>query len=140
MQVTPYLSFNGNCEAAFTFYEQCLGGTLGTIFRYAGTPMASGVPEDWSAKVMHTTLTVGDQELSGADAMPGSYEASKGFSLLLNMKNTDEAERIFNALSKDGQILMPLQETFWAARFGSVIDRFGIPWSINCEGSEQPAV
>ena len=137
MQMNPYLSFNGQCEAAFKLYEQCLGGQLGPIFRYAGTPLSDQVPADWQDKVMHGSLTIGGQVVMGGDVAPESYEAPKGFSLSLQMKSTAEAERIFNELSKDGRVTLPLEKTFWAERFGMVVDRFGIPWLINCEGSEQ---
>jgi PhnB protein len=136
MQINPYLSFNGQCEAAFKFYEQCLGGQLGPIFRYAGSPMEHQVPADWQDKVMHGSLTVGGQEFMGGDVAPDSYEEPKGFSLSIQIKSTDEAERIFRELEKNGKVKMPLEKTFWAARFGMVVDRFGIPWLINCEGSE----
>jgi len=137
MQMNPYLSFNGQCEAAFKLYEQCLGGQLGPIFRYAGTPLSDQVPADWQDKVMHGSLAIGGQVVMGGDVAPESYEAPKGFSLSLQMKSTAEAERIFNELSKDGRVTLALEKTFWAERFGMVVDRFGIPWLINCEGSEQ---
>ena len=137
MQMNPYLSFNGQCEAAFKLYEQCLGGQLGPIFRYAGTPLSDQVPADWQNKVMHGSLTIGEQVLMGGDVAPGSYEAPKGFSLSLHIKNTAEAERIFSELGEDGRVTLPLEKTFWAERFGMVVDRFGIPWLINCEGSAQ---
>ncbi len=135
MQMNPYLSFNGQCEAAFAFYERCFGGQLGAIFRYAGSPMASQVPEDWQDKVMHGSLTVGGQVLMGGDVVPAAYEVPKGFSLSLQITSTSEAERIFHELAKEGRVTVPLEKTFWAARFGMVVDRFGIPWLINCEGS-----
>jgi PhnB protein len=139
MQMTPYLSFNGQCEAAFRFYEQCLGGQLGAIFRYAGSPLASQVPADWSNKVMHASLTVGEQVLMGGDVAPDRYEQPRGFSLSLQIKDTAEAERVFHELGKDGRVAVPLEKTFWAERFGMVVDRYGIPWLINCEGSGPPA-
>jgi PhnB protein len=138
MQMNPYLSFKGECEAAFKFYEQCLGAQLGEIFRYGGTPMADHSPADWQDKVMHGSLTIGDQTLMGADVAPDQYEEPKGFSLSLQIKSTAEAERIFDELAKDGRVVMPLEKTFWAARFGMLVDRFGIPWMINCEGADQP--
>ena len=136
MDICPYLDFNGECEAAFTFYEQCLGGTLGPIFRYAGTPLADQVPADWQDKVMHASLKVGNQVLMGADVAPDRYQAPKGFSLSLQLTDTDEAERIFPQLSASGKVVTPLQQTFWAARFGVVADRFGITWLINCGDTE----
>ena len=136
MQVSTYLSFSGECEAAFKFYEECLDGKLLGIFRYAGSPLADQVPADWQNKVMHCTLTIGEQTLMGADVAPEGYEKPKGFSLSLQMKSTTQAERIFHNLAKDGTVVMPLEKTFWAARFGTLVDRFGIPWQINCEGSD----
>ena len=122
MKVSTVLSFKGDCEAAFKFYEQHLGGQPGPIFRYAGSPMADSVPPDWRDKIMHGSIVVGDHLL-----------APKGFSLSLQISDTAEAERIYNALVPNGTVLMPLEKTFWAARFGSVVDRFGVPWLINCE-------
>jgi PhnB protein len=139
MQMNPYLSFNGQCEAAFKFYEQCLGGRLGAIFHYAGTPLADQVPADWQDKVMHGSLAVGDLVLMGGDVAPDRYEEPKGFSLSLQIDDTAESERIFDALGRDGRVVVPLEKTFWAARFGMVIDRFGIPWLINCEESGRPS-
>ena len=82
---------------------------------------------------MHASITVGGLVLMGGDVAPDRYEEPKGFSLSLQISNTDDAERIFQDLSQDGRIVLPLEKTFWAARFGMVVDRFGIPWLINCE-------
>ena len=137
MEMTAYLSFKGDCEAAFKFYEQCLGAQPGAIFRYAGSPMAGQVPPDWSDKVMHGSLTVGGQAIMAADVMPDQYEEPKGFSLSLQMKSVEDAERIFRELATEGRVVLQLEKTFWADRFGMVVDRFGIPWLINCEGASQ---
>jgi len=131
MEMNAYLSFNGRCEEAFRCYERAFGGQLGTIFRYAGSPMADQVSADWQGKVMHTTLTVGGQVLMGGDVAPNQFEAPKGFSISLTMKSEADAERIFNELAKDGRVIMALQKTSWADRFAHVVDRFGIPWLIN---------
>jgi PhnB protein len=139
MQMNPYLSFKGDCEAAFELYASCLGGELGPIFRYVGTPMASQVPADWSDKIMHGSLKVGDQVLMGGDVAPEQYEEPKGFSMSLHINSAAEAERVFHELARDGRVVMPLEKTFWAARFGMVVDRFGIQWLINCDGSDKPA-
>jgi len=139
MRMNAYLSFGGECEAAFRFYEECLDGKLGEIFRYAGTPLAEQVPADWQNKVMHGSVAIGEQVLMGGDVAPDRYEKPKGFSLSLQMTSTAQADRIFQLLAKDGTIVVPLAKTFWAARFGMLVDRFGIPWLINWEGSDQPA-
>jgi PhnB protein len=138
MQVNPYLSFKGDCEAAFKCYEQCLGAQLGAIFRYGGTPLAQRVPDDWADKVMHGSLTIGNQELMGGDVAPDAYQEPQGFSLSIQIKSTADAERIFRELAENGKVVLPLEKTFWAARFGMLVDRFGIPWLINCEESDQP--
>ena len=137
MQMSPYLSFKGECEAAFRVYEQCLGGQLGALFRYAGSPMADQVPADWADKIMHGSLMVGDQVVMGGDVPPDQYEEPKGFSLSLQIESTAEAERIFHELAKEGKIVIVLEKTFWAERFGMLVDRFGIPWLINCDGPAQ---
>jgi PhnB protein len=140
MQMNTYLSFKGQCEAAFKFYERCLGGQLGSIFRYAGTPLAGQVPADWQDKIMHGSITVGGQVLMGGDVAPEKYEAPRGFSISLQIESTADAERIFPQLADGGQVVMPLEKTFWAERFGMVVDRFGIPWLINCEGADPSPV
>src|SRR5258706_13638398 len=137
MQMTTYLSFKGDCEAAFQLYARCLGARLGEIYRYAGTALADQVPADWQDKVMHGSLTVGDQILMGGDVAPERYEEPRGISLSLQIASIAEAERVFHELAEGGKTVMPLERTFWAARFGMLVDRFGIPWLINCEESEQ---
>jgi PhnB protein len=133
MQLNPYLHFNGQCEAAFKFYEQCLGGK--TVFKmtYGESPMADKSPPAWRDKIMHARMMVKDQVLMGSDALPERYDAPKGFSLSLNFTEAAEAERIFNALVEKGTVVMPLEQTFWAERFGMLVDQFGIPWMVNCQ-------
>ncbi len=133
MKITPYLNFNGTCEAAFKFYEHVLGGKIEGPMIYGESPVAGDFPPEFHSKVMHVQLTVGDQELMGSDAPPGHFEDAKGTSVSISIEDTTEAERIFNALAENGTVTMPIQETFWAARFGMVTDQFGIPWMINCD-------
>jgi PhnB protein len=133
MQLNPYLTFNGQCEAAFKFYEKCLGGKIEAMLTNEGTPAEQGVSTEWRKKILHARLTVGDQELMASDAPPERYEKPQGFSVSLNVNTPAEAERIFHALAENGKVQMPLAQTFWAIRFGMCIDRFGIPWMVNCE-------
>ena len=133
MQLTPYLSFNGECESAFKLYESCLGGKLGELFRYGGSPMADQVPPAWHDKIMHGSVALGDQVLMGGDVPPERYEAPKGFTLSLQIEGVADAERVFGELADGGTVVMPLEQTFWAARFGMLVDRYGIPWQVNCE-------
>jgi PhnB protein len=133
MQLNPYLTFNGQCEAAFKFYERVLGAKIEASTTFAGTPAEQQVPAEWRNKIIHARLTVGDQVLMASDAPPDRYEKPKGISISLQIKDPKEAEQKFNALAENGQVQMPIQETFWAARFGALVDQFGIPWMINCE-------
>ena len=133
MNLTIHLAFDGCCEDAFRFYERCLGGKIITMLRWSDTPMASQAPPGWSAKILHATLEVDGSRLAGSDSIPGRYDGSKGFHVLLGVHDPAEAERIFSALAESGTVAMPLQKTFWAVLFGVVTDRFGISWEINCE-------
>jgi PhnB protein len=98
--------------------------------------MVDQVPADWQDKVMHGTLMIGDQVLMGGDVAPDRYEEPRGFSLSLQITSAMEAERLYHELRAGGRVVMPLEKTFWAERFGMVVDRFGIPWLINCEGTD----
>ena len=136
MQLNSYLFFNGQCEAAFKFYEKCLGGKIDAMLTHAGTPAEAQVPANWRDKIMHARLIVGDEVLMGSDAPPEHFQQPQGFSVALGVDDPAEAERIFNALADKGTVRMPIQQTFWAVRFGMLVDRFGVPWMINCEKSE----
>jgi PhnB protein len=133
MQLNPYLVFNGQCEAAFKFYERCLGGKIEMMMTHGDSPMAEQVPPEWRNKVMHARLVLSDKVLMGSDAPPDRYEEPKSFSVSVGVDKAAEAERIFNALAQNGTVQMPLQKTFWAERFGMLVDQFGIPWMVNCE-------
>jgi PhnB protein len=139
MRINPLLSFDGQCEAAFKFYEKCLGGKIVFLMRYGDAPGAESAPPGWRDKVIHATFALGDHVLQGADNTPETYVKPQGFVISLSIGPVEEAERIFKALAEDGVVQMPLQETFWALRFGMVVDRFGTPWVINCENPEAAA-
>jgi PhnB protein len=132
MRLNPHLTFNGQCEAAFKFYEKCLGGKIVMMMTYGDSPMAEQTPPDWRKNIIHATLALGDQVLTGADTAPERYQKPQGFSVLLNVGATAEADRIFKVLAEKGTVQMPIQETFWALRFGMLVDQFGTPWTINC--------
>jgi PhnB protein len=133
MQVNPYLTFPGNCEAAFKFYAKVLHGEIAMMLTHKGTPAEGHVPSAWLEKIMHARLVVGDKVLMGSDSPPDRFEKPQGFSVTLGIDEPVEAERVFHALAEKGSVKMPIQETFWAARFGMLVDQFGIPWMINCE-------
>jgi PhnB protein len=126
MKLNPYLAFDGNCSEAFEFYAQCLNGKI------EDTPIADQLNPDERDRVMHACLTIGDAVLMGGDSPIGQHQQPVGTSVALHVDDPEEAERVFNALSVDGNIIMPLSPTFWAQKFGMFSDRFGTPWMINC--------
>ncbi len=132
MQLNPHLGFNGQCEAAFKFYAKCLGGKIELMMTYGESPMAEQMPAAMRGKIIHATVALGDQRLTGGDVPPESYQKPQGFYVLLNVDDAAKADRIFKTLAENGVVQMPVQETFWALRFGMLVDQFGIPWMINC--------
>jgi PhnB protein len=134
MQLISYLYFDGQCENAFKFYAKCLGGKIEAMMTHEGTPAAGEVPPEWRKKILHARMAVGSQVLMASDAPPGHFQKPQGFSVNIQVKEPAEAERIFHALSENAKAtIMPIQETFWASRFGMLVDQFGTPWMVNCE-------
>ena len=133
MQLNPYLNFDGQCEAAFKFYERVLGGKITFSMTWGEMPGADQFPAETHKLIMHATLSIGDEVLMGADSQPGGYQQPKGMNVSLHVKDTAEGERIFNALAESGTVQMAFQKTFWSPGFGMCVDQFGIPWMINCE-------
>ncbi len=133
MKVTPYLFFNGTCEEALKFYEKTLGAKAVFMMRYKDMPAeAKRFPVD-EPKIAHVRIMIGDDVIMASDAPPEHFNKPQGFDISLSTEKPEEAERIFAALSDGGLVRMPMAETFWAHRFGSLVDRFGTPWMINCE-------
>ncbi|PZQ09773.1 MAG: VOC family protein [Rhodanobacter denitrificans] len=132
MQLNAYLNFDGRCAEAFALYARVLNGKLDLVQATPGSPMAEHVPPDWGDRVLHVCLTAGDAVLMGSDCPPGQFQPAQGMQVNIGVDDVAEAERIFGALSDGATILMPLAETFWAQRFGMLVDRFGTPWMVNC--------
>ena len=133
MQLNPYLNFNGQCQAAFTFYERCLGGAIEIMQTFGESPMAADTPPDLHGQILHARLVAGGAVLMGSDSPGQQFEQPQGFAVSLAVDRPEEADRIFNALAEGGSVQMPIGETFWAARFGMLVDQFGIPWMVNCD-------
>jgi PhnB protein len=128
MKMQTYVNFAGTCAEAFRFYEKHLGGTIGMIMTHGQAPDQSKVNREWRDLVLHARLSLGGTELMGAD-IPRA-EPMRSAYLSLGVESDAEAERIFSALSDGGEVFMPMQETFFATRFGQLRDRFGINWMI----------
>lgn len=129
--LNPYLMFEGNCEEAMSFYKNAVNGEL-EIMPVEGSPMK--VPEEFKNKVMHATLRFGDAIIMASDNMQGQEVSyGNGYAISIASSNLKDAEAYFTKLSEGGQILMPFEETFWGAKFGMFIDKFGVSWMVNCE-------
>ena len=129
MQVNPYLHYNGNCEAAFKFYEKAIGAKVDMLMRYKEAPEGSCTPgtED---KVMHAAFHVGDTQLMASDGRMQPPAKFSGISLTINAKDEAEAKKLFDSLADGGQVQMPLTPTFFSPSFGMVGDRFGVTWMV----------
>jgi PhnB protein len=128
MRMTTYVNFAGRCAEAFRFYEQHLGGRIDMMMTHGQAPDQSRVSPEWKDAVLHARISIGGAELSAAD-IPNA-EPMRSAYLSLGVDSDAEAERVFSALSDGGRVFMPMQETFFATRFGQVQDRFGLNWMI----------
>jgi PhnB protein len=128
MKMNTYVNFAGNCAEAFRYYEKHLGATIGMIMTHEQAPDQSRANPAWKDAVLHARISIGGTELLAAD-IPNA-EPMRSAYLTLGMDSDAEAERVFSALSDGGQVFMPIQETFFASRFGQLRDRFGINWMI----------
>jgi PhnB protein len=131
-KIVPYLSFAGNCEEAFNFYKECLNGEITNINYYEGSPME--VPEEFKKKILHITLQFENCEIMAADATPEQpFVQGNNVAISINLDDNSKAEKYFKNLSNGANIIMPFADTFWDARFGMLVDKFGINWMVNCE-------
>ena len=133
VKINPSLMFPGTCGEAFRRYASLCGGEIVHMLTYAESPLAREVPQEWRDKVWFARLRAGGLDVTGGDALPRDYETPRGFSLVLGVANADEADRVFVGLAEGGEVIMPLQATYWSPRYGLVRDRFGIRWEINCD-------
>lgn len=136
--INPYLTFNGNCEEAFTFYKSVFGGEFPYVGRFGDMPSAEGNPpisEEDSKKIMHMSLPISKETiLMGSDAVGEfcqTFDQGNNITLSINAESTQEADRLFNGLSAGGKVGMSMNKTFWGAYFGMFTDKFGINWMIN---------
>ncbi len=140
LQPIPYLSFDGNCREAMEFYERIFGGTIRNMMSGADSPMANQIPSEFANRIINAQLEMpGGSMLYGGDTPAHiPYEGVKGISITLNYSTVDEGEAAFNALASGGTVTMPYNATFWAKKFGMLVDRFGIHWIINGELTPLP--
>ena len=139
LRITPHLIFDGQCREAFIAYQRIFGGKLATFMTFGESPLAANVDAKWHARILHATLEIDGAELNGADVLPHDYLRPQGFSVILNLTGVERARDTFAALAEGGKVTMPLQSTFWSPGFGVLVDRFAIPWEINCAAGDSAA-
>ena len=128
MKMNTYVNFAGTCAEAFRFYEKHLGGKISMMMTHGQAPDQSQIRPEWKDAVLHARITLGGEELMGAD-IPNAQPMRSAY-VSLGVDTDTEAERMFAALADGGEVFMPMQETFFATRFGQLRDRFGINWMI----------
>lgn len=128
MKLRTYVNFDGNCQEAFRFYEQHLGGKIIMMMTHDQGPNPNIGQPDWKNAILHARITLGETELLGADIPTAQPMRSAYLTLMLD--SIEEAERVYAVLSEDGEIFMPIEENFFAFRFAQIRDRFGINWMI----------
>lgn len=136
MNVQPYVFFDGKCEEALEFYKGAIGAKVDAVMRFKEHPEASKpgmIPAGSENKVMHAAFKIGDTQIMASDGHCMGKPSFQGFALTINAANDSEADRIFGALGKGGQVQMPMSETFFASRFGMVADKFGVSWMVLAE-------
>ena len=134
--IKPYISFKGNCEEAMNFYKEKLGAEVLFMGRYGDSPMAGKGPDD---AIMHCSIKIGDSVIMACDNVfedSNPTTVGNNISLALGTNDIAHAEKTFDAMSDGATICMPMQETFWAERFGMLTDKFGINWMFNCDKPE----
>lgn len=131
MRFIPYLTFNGNCREALTFYSELFGGESPQFTPWQAE-MIEHIPDATTEHIMHGDIQVKGYLIAGSDQFGENYSPTGNVSLMIDLDDLDDAAAKFNALAEGGQIMMPFGKTFWADGYGFCTDRFGIGWQINC--------
>ena len=130
--LNPYLFYNGNCEAAFKYYEKVLGGKIEFMMRADEGPADMKAEPGFEKKIMHARMKIGSNILMASDAPPGHFREPQGFAVSLTFMDLAEAEKTYKALAEGGAPNMPFGKTFFSKGFGMCVDQFGAPWMVNC--------
>ena len=142
VQVNPYLNFNGTTEAAFTFYQSIFGGEFVNLTRFKDTPAGDKLSDDEKEKIMHMSLPLGQgiilMATDALESMRHHVKPGNNFHLTVSPDSEAEADQLFQALSVNGQVTLPLRKEFWGDYFGMLTDQFGVQWMVSYDPN-QPA-
>lgn len=143
MRIVTSLSFQGQCRETFEPYARVLGGKITSAVPYGEGPPDMPVAPEHRNWLMHCWLDIGDQALMGADMAkewaPNIDKPKNGFDVTLHFDDADKAKSVFDALSEGGKVVMPFGATFWSPGYGSLVDKFGVPWMVNTAGAPPAA-
>jgi len=138
--LNPYLNFNGNTEEAFTFYKSVFGGEFAMVQRFKDTPEAGKIPAKDQDKIMHIALPIGKGNILMAtdalESMGQKLKPGNNFHLSFSADSEAETQRLFNALSAGGQVMVALSKQFWGAYFGMCTDKFGVQWMVSFDENQ----
>lgn len=132
MSLSLHIDFNGQCQRAFEYYAEHLGGTIGTMLQFKDSPAASSASVEWQHKIVHGNVSIKGVQLAGTDLPPEQYRKPAGFYVLLGFDAEHELRSTFERLSTGGDIILSPQKTFWSPCYSIVVDRYGVPWKLNC--------
>ena len=139
MRLNTFLNFGGNCEEAFRFYEQHLGGRITMMMRRAEQPDQPVTWPGWEQSIQYATMDLGETQLMASDVPPDRFKPMRSVYLTLTVDRAEEADRLWGLLADGGEIFMPIADTFFATRFGQLRDRFGLSWMIMALRTESGA-
>lgn len=134
-KIIPYITLNGNCGEAVTFYEKIFQARNLGIMRFGDTENTGHpLPDEVKSLIMHAAIEFEGNKIMFSDAFPGNpITPGSTVSIAIVLKNVERSTAIYNALSEGGEILMELQQTSWSPAYGMVRDKFGITWQIDTE-------
>ncbi|KQR90051.1 hypothetical protein ASG35_02190 [Burkholderia sp. Leaf177] len=131
MRLEPYLYFNGRAEEALAFYEHAIGAETLSLLRFKESPEGVTATPEWQDKIMHATFRIGSSIIMASDGVNAAPQVFSGFSIAIVADDDESGQRMFDALSAEGNVRMEWQPTFWSSGFGMISDKFGIPWIVS---------
>lgn len=132
MSLSFHIDFNGQCQEAFEYYAEHLGGVTGLMLQIKDSPMSENHDVHWQKKIVHANINFDGIEIAGADLTPEQYQTPQGFCVLLSFTSEEKVKSAFDKLAQGGNVIMAPQKTFWSKCYAIVTDKFGVPWKLNC--------
>jgi PhnB protein len=137
MELEPYLFFSGNCAEALNFYKGVFGGEITSMSQFKDAPAEMKMPAEDGNRVMHANFKSPTIKFMASDSRPTTEYGEGRISLSLGLSDLAEAQRLWDALSKNGKVDVPFEDAFWGGKFGMFTDKYGIDWMINCETAKK---